>query len=132
MVWSGAIVLFVGAILTFAVNGDMGPVDVTTAGAVAMFLGAALLTLGLLRRRRGRRGSRTDAPRSIAGYREQVYRTGKGKIFAMVAAAVYILSPIDFIPDFLLPVGIVDDATAFGWLLYALGQEVSRRRRKAI
>jgi uncharacterized membrane protein YkvA (DUF1232 family) len=42
------------------------------------------------------------------------------------------VSPIDFIPDFLLPVGIIDDASAFGWLLFAIGQEVSRRRPKAL
>jgi uncharacterized membrane protein YkvA (DUF1232 family) len=68
----------------------------------------------------------------VAGYQERVYRTSKGKILAMIVAVVYIVSPIDIVPDFLLPFGIVDDATAFGWLLFAIGQELNRRRGPAV
>lgn len=63
---------------------------------------------------------------------DQMYRTSKGKMIAMIAAVVYILSPIDLVPDFLLPVGIIDDATAFTWLVLAIAQEVSRKRRNAL
>ena len=125
MVWPGAIALVVGAILTFAVNGEIGPVDVGAIGIITMILGAVLLVIGLIRLDRGR-GQR------VSGYRDRIYRTSKGKIFAMVAAVVYILSPIDIVPDIFLPVGIVDDATAFSWLLFAIGQEISRKRRKAL
>ena len=62
----------------------------------------------------------------MAGAQDRVYRTSKGKIIAMIIAVVYIVSPIDFIPDFLLPVGVVDDAGAFGWLLFAIGQAYQR------
>lgn len=59
------------------------------------------------------------------------YRTSTGKIVAMVIAVIYIVSPIDLIPDVFLPIGIVDDATALTWLLFAFGQEYTRRSRAA-
>ena len=123
MVWPGALLLFTGAILTFAISGGIGDVDAGTAGVITMILGAVLLVVGVTRLNRGRR---------IPGYQDPAYRTSKAKIIAMIVAVVYILSPIDLVPDFILPVGIVDDATAFTWLLFAIGQEVSRKRRKAL
>lgn len=35
----------------------------------------------------------------------------------MLAALVYLLSPLDLIPDVLMAVGLVDDALIVGWLL---------------
>jgi hypothetical protein len=80
----------------------------------------------------GSAGGNAGATGPLAAQRERVYRTSKGKIAAMIIAAVYIVSPVDFIPDFLLPVGVIDDATAFGWLIFAVGQEFSRRRGPAV
>jgi uncharacterized membrane protein YkvA (DUF1232 family) len=125
MVLPGVLALFAGAILTFAVHGHVGDVGVNTIGVITMVIGAVILIAGLLRMRRGRRRGRS---RLVAGAQDRVYRTSKGKIIAMIIAVVYIVSPIDFIPDFLLPVGVVDDAGAFGWLLFAIGQEMSRKR----
>jgi hypothetical protein len=126
MVWSGVLLLLAGAILTFAVGGDVMSVDVRTAGAATMIVGGALLIFGITRLNRGRRR------RVISGLQGRAYRTSKGKMIAMIIAVVYILSPIDFIPDVFLPVGIIDDATAFSWLLFAVGQEISRKRRSAV
>jgi hypothetical protein len=126
MVWSGALLLLIGAILTFAVGGDLLSVDIRTAGAATMIVGGGLLILGITRLNRGRRR------RMISGIQGRAYRTSTGKLVAMIIAVVYILSPIDFIPDVFLPVGIIDDATAFGWLLFAVGQEISRKRRSAL
>jgi uncharacterized membrane protein YkvA (DUF1232 family) len=124
MILPGALALVTGVILAFFVDGHIGDVSITAIGAVMMVIGAVLLIAGIIRlgfsrRRRvvaGRQGSRP-------------YRTSKGKIIAMVIAVIYIVSPIDIIPDIFLPAGIVDDATAFTWLLYAIGQEMSRRGR---
>lgn len=121
MVLPGVLALFAGAILTFALHGHVGGVGVNTVGVITMIVGALILIAGLLRLGRGRR-------RRVVGLQDRVYRTGKGKTIAMIIAVVYIVSPIDFIPDFLLPVGVIDDATAFGWLLFAIGQEMSRKR----
>jgi uncharacterized membrane protein YkvA (DUF1232 family) len=133
MVLPGVLALFAGAILTFAVHGHVGDVGTGTVGVIVMLAGAVLLIAGLVRmgRRRGRTGQSGQVSRA-GGYRDRAYRTSKGKIAAMILAVVYIVSPIDFIPDFLLPVGIIDDASAFGWLLFAIGQEFSRRRPKAL
>lgn len=138
MVWPGAVLLFAGAIATFAVGGHAGGVDVRAAGVITMVLGAALLIAGIVRLNRARTAA--GAARRRGGMRanvqgrvqEQVYRTSKGKMIAMIAAVIYIISPVDLVPDFLLPVGIIDDATAFTWLLFAIGQEVSRKRRSAL
>ncbi|WP_019633437.1 YkvA family protein [Actinomadura atramentaria] len=120
MVWVGLLFLAAGAVAILALHGAAA----TWAGAAALALGALLLIAGILRLRRARRAG------SHTGGREAVpYRTSKGKIAAMVIAVLYIVSPIDVIPDFLLPVGIVDDATALTWLLFALGQEYTRRAR---
>lgn len=170
MIWSGAALLFAGAILAFAVGGDIGSVDARTAGIVTMVFGGVLLIVGIVRLNHGRRvvTSRArahdvrvagrgpvagdvpvagrgkvagDVPAGgrggvTGGYRgrvqEQMYRTSKGKMIAMIVAVVYILSPADIVPDVLLPVGIVDDATAFTWLLFAIGQEISRKRRSTL
>ena len=133
MVLPGVLALFAGAILTFAVHRHVGDVGTGTVGVIVMLAGAVLLIAGLVRRgrRRGRTGQSGGVGRA-GGYRDRAYRTSKGKIAAMILAVVYIVSPIDFIPDFLLPVGIIDDASAFGWLLFAIGQEFSRRRPKAL
>ncbi|WP_433180758.1 YkvA family protein [Actinoallomurus sp. CA-150999] len=138
MAWLGALVLFVGAILTFAVGGDVGTLDVRTVGIVGMAVGGVLLVVGIVRLRRTPRptGARSSSGVIRGGVQarvqEQMYRTSKGKIIAMIAVVIYILSPVDLIPDVFLPVGIIDDGTAFAWLLFAIGQEVTRKRRSAL
>src|SRR5262249_31192273 len=109
-----------------------------TIGILGMTVGGVLLILGIVRLGLGRRPVEAARPgaadRIVRGglrgqVQHRVYRTSKGKIIAMVAVVVYILSPIDLVPDVFLPVGIIDDGTAFAWLLFAIGQEVSRKRR---
>jgi uncharacterized membrane protein YkvA (DUF1232 family) len=42
----------------------------------------------------------------------------RGKLLMMVAAAIYIVSPIDVLPEALLTIpGLADDAVVAGWLL---------------
>ncbi|MFP4263683.1 MAG: YkvA family protein [Halomonas sp.] len=38
-------------------------------------------------------------------------------ILWMLAALAYLVSPLDLIPDFLVLVGVLDDAVIVGWLL---------------
>lgn len=57
-------------------------------------------------------------------------RIGKLPRFAVIAALVYLISPIDLVPDFALPiVGWLDDATliwmAVRWLLKS-GEDADR------
>lgn len=123
MVWLGVVLVVAGAVPALTVDGDVAGVDVTVAGAAVMAVGAVLLVAGILRLRGRRRGGPAGA---VA---QAYYRTSTGKIAAMVIAVIYIVSPIDLIPDVFLPLGIVDDATALTWLLFALGQEYTRRSR---
>ncbi|MFF5262320.1 YkvA family protein [Actinomadura viridis] len=121
MIVAGLAALVAGAVLLLTDVVRSGGPDLTVAGAALTAAGALVLIVGLLRLRRASR-------RTAAGVPEP-YRTGKGKVIAMVAAVLYIVSPIDLVPDVLLPVGIVDDATALTWLVVAAGQELARRSR---
>ncbi|GAA4342735.1 hypothetical protein GCM10023178_55870 [Actinomadura luteofluorescens] len=123
MVWLGLLLVVAGAVPALTMDGDLCDVDLTDAGAAFVPVGAVLLVAGILRLRRRRRA----VPPGAAA--QAYYRTSTGKIVAMVIAVVYIVSPVDLIPDVFLPFGIVDDATALTWLLFALGQEYTRRSR---
>ncbi|MFB4319316.1 YkvA family protein [Actinomadura sp. 21ATH] len=122
MIFAGLAVLVAGAVVVLVADGAVAGLDLTVAGGVLMGVGAGVLIAGLLRLRRRRPAGPGDEP----------YRTGKGKIVAMVAAVLYIVSPVDLVPDFLLPVGVVDDVTALTWLVIAAGQELARRRRRPL
>ncbi|WP_018656141.1 YkvA family protein [Actinomadura flavalba] len=121
MVWIGLVLLAAGSVTAL-----VSDAPVVWIGAGAMAAGAVLVIAGLVRLRQGR------ARAALGGGADVPYRTGKGKIAAMIAAVVYIISPIDLIPDVFLPVGIVDDATAFTWLLVAAAQEYTRRSRRVV
>ncbi|GGS80872.1 YkvA family protein [Nonomuraea spiralis] len=58
---------------------------------------------------------------------------GRGKLALMALGVVYILSPIDVIPDFLVLVGVADDFGVFLWLIASLlgesGRYVEHERR---
>lgn len=61
---------------------------------------------------------------------------GGARLFAMAAAGVYIVSPIDLIPElFTFVVGLIDDAFVATWLAGALLSETERflewERRKS-
>lgn len=44
-------------------------------------------------------------------------RVGTGAKLKMLAATAYVISPIDLVPDFLLPVGLLDDTVAVALVL---------------
>src|SRR5262249_34666955 len=52
---------------------------------------------------------------------------GAGRLFGMGLAGIYILSPIDFIPEILFgPVGLIDDACVAVWLARSILSETER------
>lgn len=51
---------------------------------------------------------------------------GKGKLGLMAMGVVYIISPIDLIPDFLVLIGVADDFGVFLWLMASLLGESGR------
>ncbi|MDF5756068.1 YkvA family protein [Spongiactinospora sp. TRM90649] len=50
----------------------------------------------------------------------------KGKLAMMGLGVVYMISPIDVIPDFLLLIGVADDFGVFLWLMTSLLGESGR------
>ena len=46
----------------------------------------------------------------------------------LVAAVIYLITPIDFMPDF-LPTGLVDDSAIILWILNVTGDELARYKR---
>jgi|KBSSwiStaDraftv2_1062776.scaffolds.fasta_scaffold343354_2 uncharacterized membrane protein YkvA (DUF1232 family) len=52
---------------------------------------------------------------------------GLGRVVLMALASVYILSPLDFIPEIALgPIGLIDDAAVAVWIAGALLSETER------
>ncbi|GHC32241.1 YkvA family protein [Aidingimonas halophila] len=47
----------------------------------------------------------------------------------MAAAALYLLSPLDLIPDFILMIGLLDDVVIVGWLLTRVDRSLDDYRR---
>lgn len=64
-------------------------------------------------------------PRMIKESVRGRYDGGK-RLLLMAAASLYIISPLDAVPDFLLPFGIVDDAFVITWLFGTLLSETER------
>jgi len=63
---------------------------------------------------------------------------GGARLFAMAAAGLYIVSPIDLVPELFLTIfGLIDDVVVAGWLAGALLAETERfleweRRRDTV
>ncbi|MCW2880356.1 MAG: hypothetical protein JWQ95_4456 [Sphaerisporangium sp.] len=75
-------------------------------------------------------------PRMIAGaLRGEYHDLGKTKLALMGLGILYIVSPIDAIPDFLPLIGVTDDLGVFVWLMTSLlgesGRYVDWEHRKA-
>ncbi|MGV9302609.1 YkvA family protein [Nonomuraea sp. NPDC004354] len=66
-------------------------------------------------------------PRLIGGVMRGDYEgMGKGKLAMMALGLVYIISPIDVIPDFLVLLGVADDFGVFLWLMASMLGESGR------
>lgn len=49
-------------------------------------------------------------------------------VMALILGFVYLVSPIDFIPDFFSIFGFVDDAAVLGIITYAIRQDLEKYR----
>lgn len=132
MTWLGVILLVCGLALRFALHAaaaHWAGIALAAVGGLLIVTGLVRTALRLRRRIRGgglRYAEREEHPDGIPAD----YRTGRGKIFAMVIVLIYLFSPIDLaVLELLLPVGVVGDTGAVAWLLVATGTEVSRHRQ---
>lgn len=64
--------------------------------------------------------------KDIAGGRYRDYNTNS--LALIVAALAYLVSPFDFVADF-IPFGLVDDVAIISWALNRLGDELIRYRQ---
>ena len=67
----------------------------------------------------------TSLPRLVrATLRGEYAGTTRARLLALVAALLYVVSPIDLVPELLLPIlGLGDDALVIGWVAAALINE---------
>lgn len=52
-----------------------------------------------------------------------------GTIVSIVSTLIYIISPIDLIPDFIPGVGIIDDMALLAWVLISIHSDVEEYRK---
>jgi uncharacterized membrane protein YkvA (DUF1232 family) len=50
----------------------------------------------------------------------------KSSIAAVVAGLLYFVSPVDFVPDWVIGLGLIDDATVLGLIINQLNKEIKR------
>ncbi len=53
---------------------------------------------------------------------------GKRGLALAVAAIIYVISPLDIIPD-IIPTGLLDDATIIAWAIVQLNSELEKYKR---
>lgn len=60
----------------------------------------------------------------------RAYATGRYRdipwtsLLSIVAAVIYFVMPLDLIPDFILALGLIDDAALLGWILASLKSDI--------
>ncbi len=54
-----------------------------------------------------------------------------GKMLLVIAAIIYVVSPLDFLPD-ILPGGLIDDVSIALWVMKEVGDELKKYKDKNI
>lgn len=74
----------------------------------------------------------TDLPllfRLLKAWKNGSYRGLSLRTLAsVVAALIYVLSPVDFLPDFIPGIGLIDDAAVVAFLLHSMAQDLAAFR----
>ena len=64
--------------------------------------------------------------RLVRAYANGSYRQISAQaLLTIVAALVYFVSPIDLIPDFILGLGLIDDAAVLAWTIKACAADLA-------
>lgn len=66
----------------------------------------------------------TNYVKDVASGRYKGYN--KTHLTLIVAAILYVVSPLDIIPDFLIVAGLVDDAAIIAWAFNEMSKELSK------
>jgi len=74
----------------------------------------------------------TDLPllvRLLKAWKDGRYRgLSVQTLVAVVAALLYVISPLDVVPDFIPLIGLFDDAVVLAWLLSSIAKDLDRFR----
>jgi uncharacterized membrane protein YkvA (DUF1232 family) len=74
----------------------------------------------------------TDLPllvRLLKAWKEGSYRGLSVRTLASLAVTLlYVLSPVDMIPDFIPGIGLIDDAAVLAFLLHSMAQDLAAFR----
>lgn len=63
----------------------------------------------------------------LGDYKRGAYRdVSKGSVVLIIAGLVYLVSPLDFLPDFILGLGFLDDAMILGYVVKQLYDVLDR------
>ena len=63
----------------------------------------------------------------LKDYKNGEYREiSKTTILMIVSALIYLINPLDLVPDFILGIGFLDDLTVFGYLLKKIKTELDK------
>jgi uncharacterized membrane protein YkvA (DUF1232 family) len=67
----------------------------------------------------------TSLPRLVgATFRGEYAGTSRGRLLAVVGALLYVVSPVDLVPELLLPLlGVADDALVISWIAASVVNE---------
>ena len=133
MVYFGGLLGLIGLLTLVFRDDDVVGLPAAGVGAGLLVMGVVVGALGFVRRRVVRRRKiargepvpvgnvfeRAQAlPRLLRDVRRGAYADlPKNRPFLWVLALVYLVSPIDILPDLLPIIGVTDDAGVFMWLL---------------
>ncbi|MEV5963373.1 YkvA family protein [Kribbella sp. NPDC051952] len=133
MVYFGGLLGLIGLLTLVLRDGDVIGLPAWVVGAGLLVLGVGIGALGVVRRRVVRRRKiargepvpvgnvleRAQAlPRLLRETRQGTYGDlPKSRITLWLVALVYLISPIDILPDLLPVIGVTDDAGVAVWLL---------------
>ncbi|MGG3469914.1 YkvA family protein [Neobacillus pocheonensis] len=66
----------------------------------------------------------------IKAYSKGEYKNvSKSTIMTVIGAILYFVSPLDIVPDFLVGIGLIDDAAVIGYTLKKLGTEIEEFKK---
>lgn len=150
MVYFGGLLGLIGLLTLVFRDDDVVGLPAVGVGVGLLVLGVVVGALGFVRRRVVRRRKlargepvpvgnvfeRAQAlPRLLRDVRRGAYADlPKNRPFLWVLALVYLVSPIDILPDLLPIIGVTDDAGVFMWLLTsvstATGLYLNREREQ--
>ncbi|MEU4196155.1 YkvA family protein [Kribbella sp. NPDC026611] len=150
MMYFGGLLGLIGLATLIFRDGAVAGMPAVAVGVGLMVIGAAVGVLGVVRRRvvRRRKIARGEPvpvgdvfqraralPRLLREVRQGTYADlPKSRPFLWVLALVYLISPIDILPDLLPIIGITDDAGVGVWLLTsvstATGLYLNRERER--